>query len=41
MESEPKQTITTVTISKRALLVEDYVPCQKIMTLIYSNSVMK
>ena len=33
MESEPKQTITTVTISKRALLVEveDYVPCQKIM----------
>ena len=32
MESEQKQTITTVTISKRALLVEDYVPCQKIMT---------
>lgn len=31
MESEQKQTITTVTISKCALLVEDYVPCQKIM----------
>ncbi|TLY48273.1 MAG: response regulator [Gammaproteobacteria bacterium] len=33
MESEAKQTVaTTVTIRKRALLVEDYVPCQKIMT---------
>lgn len=32
MESEQKQTIATVTISKHALLVEDYVPCQKIMT---------
>ena len=32
MEHEEKQAQeTTVTISKRALLVEDYVPCQKIM----------
>ena len=32
MEPEQKQTATTITVSKRALLVEDYVPCQKIMT---------
>ena len=31
--SEEKQAVSTrITISKRALLVEDYVPCQKIMT---------
>lgn len=32
MGSEQQQTVTTITIRKRALLVEDYVPCQKIMT---------
>lgn len=34
MENPEKQQqeTTTVTISKRALLVEDYIPCQKIMT---------
>ena len=33
MEHQEKQLQeTSVTISKRALLVEDYIPCQKIMT---------